>query len=248
MTKTLGRSLALVVAVAVGTAGCVARPAGAPPSPTATAAAIAAPATAPATQPAPSVAPMTAEEFWASLFAGDPDFATYPSLQALATDSDAVVVGSFAGLETGPTYAGEYGGAIVMGALTLKIDRVLHGEVQTKTPGTLVVLLLLGFRFAGHEADPWQERLASLQGAMPAGRGVFFLANMAAGVAKTGGDPKRPEADPYMYQVMSSQGYLRDVAGKVEAPIWHTSGWPESLRGRSFEDVVIEIERIRPVP
>lgn len=204
----------------------------------------AAPATAPPTQPAPSLTPMTAEEFWANLFDGDPDFATCPSLQA-AMDSDAIVVGSFAGLERGPTYTDEYGNVIFMGALTLKVDRVLHGEVKTKTPGTLVVLLNLGFAFAEHEPDPWQDRLASLQAAMPPGRGVFFLANMAAWVAKTGGDSKRSEADPYLYMVLSSQGYLRDVSGKVEPPSWHASGWPESLRARSFNEVVNEIAGIK---
>jgi hypothetical protein len=178
MTKTVGPPLLLVLAAALAFAGCVARPdvGAASPEPITTAEL----PPSPAIETAPSITPMTAEDFWASLFDGDRDFATYPSMQALAMDADAVVIASFASLERGPTYTDQYGNVMYEGALTLSIDRVLHGVVNTRTPGTLVVLVNLGFGFAEHAPDPWQERLASLQAAVPLGRGVFLLGNQGA--------------------------------------------------------------------
>lgn len=258
MTKIRRGPLGLLAVVALVFAGCVASPGAAPGTPSQvapSAAIVATPTSAPSavtpTQvpvPSPSVVPMTAAEFWASLFTGDSDFATYPSLTAIVSDTDAILVGSFTGLERGPTYTDEYGNVLFTGALTVHVERLLHGSVNTKKPGMVTVLVILGLARPEDAPYTYEDRLASLKAGMPAERGLFFLSNMAAWVAKFGGDPKRPEADPFMYEVMSSQGYVRDVKGLAEPPIRGTSAWPETLRGRPFDDVVAQIAAIEPVP
>lgn len=235
--------LGLLVAVALVAGGCVASPGAGPASPNETL--VLSPsenAPAPASlEPLPSIPQMSAGEFWAELVPGDPGAITYASLQAIVKDASAVVVASLGELERGPTYADEYGNVIYFGALTLKVQRVLYGDVTTKNPGTAKVLILLG---VGDATYAFEDRLASLQAAIPVERGIFFLVNMVDWVARTGGDASRPEADPYSYEVLGGQGFLRDVGGKVQPPLWSTSGWPQSLRGRVFDEVVAQIAAI----
>ena len=85
----------------------------------------------------------------------------------------------------------------------------------------------------------------------PRGRTVFFLSNMAEWVRKLGGSLEQPSADPYAYQVLGGQGFLRDLGGRGQparlsddALATMAGTWQEDLRGRPFDETVRALEAI----
>ena len=204
----------------------------------------------PSVAPAPeSSAPMSPDEAWAMLIPGDPGSVSYPSLAAIAMDSDAVVIASPGELVKGPDFPDEYGNTIHLASLTLNVDRVIRGSVSTRQPGTLTLRFWLGVGDAG--GYDYGDVFASLAASKPAGRAIFYLANMAALNTRMGGSPDHWQADPYGYQVLGGQGYLRDVNGLVVPPrvpdeaLSRMAGtWQTKLRGRSFDDVVSTLDAI----
>ncbi|MDA8237358.1 MAG: hypothetical protein M0T75_05665 [Chloroflexi bacterium] len=247
MTKQTG-TLALLIAIVALTGGCVASPGGLQPSagspnevPSATV-----PRGPGETQSA--LAALSPEDFWTALVPGDPAAVSYSSMEAILADADAVVLASLGNLTRGPAYADKYGNVSYWGVLTLEVDRVLHGSLDTKTPGTVALLVFLG---VGGATDTYDDRLAQLMAAKPAERGIFFLSNMAEWVRRSGGATDLPEADPHLCEVLGGQGFLRDVGGLVEPP--HLSPdqlatmagrWQEALRGRPFAEVVSAIAAV----
>ena len=136
MTKQTG-TLALLIAIVALTGGCVASPGGLQPSagspnevPSATV-----PRGPGETQSA--LAALSPEDFWTALVPGDPAAVSYSSMEAILADADAVVLASLGKLTRGPAYADKYGNVSYWGVLTLEVDRVLHGSLDTKTPERL---------------------------------------------------------------------------------------------------------------
>lgn len=245
--------LGLFVAIAVSSAGCVAnsgRGAGSP-DPSAgltpsTAVATATAADMATVAPSTSLEPLSADQAWAMLIPGDPASISYPSLAAIVSDADVVVIASPGKLVKGPDFTDEYGNVIYLASLTLNVERVISGTVATKAPGTLTLRTWLGVGDPG--GDNYGAEFARLVASRPSGRAVFFLANMAALNKRMGGPPDHPAADPYAYQILGGQGFLRDVGGQTEPPqlsedaLNRMAGrWQLALTGRRFVEVVAEI-------
>ncbi len=255
MTKIRRGPLALgpLVAVAVVAAGCVASPGAAATTPNGTVNPTPSPAAATATvEPWPSLAPLSADEAWAMLIPGDPASISYPSLVAITRDADAVVIATPGELVKGPDFTDESGNVIYLASLRLNVERVIRGTVKTTEPGTLTLRTWLGVDPGGYDYGAEFARLVASQ---PSGRGVFFLANMAALNERMGGPSDHFQADPYAYQILGGQGFLRDVGGLAEPPRLSDDAldimagtWQTALRGRSFDEVVAEIATIKPVP
>ena len=246
------RVLSLVAIVAAAAAGCTAAPAGAG------GAAAGGPSLRPSqstpTQPsdpspATSIEPLSADEAWAMLIPGDPASISYRSPAALMRDADLVVVATTGELTEGPDFTDEYGNVIHLASLTLNVERVLRGTVKTREPGTLTLRTWLGVGDPG--GYDYADTFASLATSPISGRGVFFLANMAALNTRMGGPPDHPAADPYAYQIQGGQGFLRDVGGRVEPPrlsedaLFTMAGrWQEDLRGQPFDALVRSLDAI----
>lgn len=247
------RKLALLVFFsAIGTAACVSPSAGGAlpprgdPSPGSSQT-----ASAPAIDPTPvlSLAPVTPDDAWAMLIPGDPASISYPSLAELARDADAVVIASPGALVKGPDFTDEYGNVIHLATLTLNVERLIRGSIKTRQPGTLALWISLGVGDPG--GYDYAEYFARLLDAKPSGRAIFHLKNMAAWNEKMGGPADHPQADPYAYQILGGQGFLRDVNARIEPPALSpdtlatmAGTWQSDLRGRPFAEVVQSLDRI----
>jgi len=196
----------------------------------------------------PSLEALSVEDAWAMLIPGDPASISYPSLSAIARDADVVVVATPGELVKGPANADEYGITAYMATLTLNIERVVRGKVNSRQPGTLALWVLLG---VGDSRYDYQAEFDRLLGNVPRGRTIFFLSNMAEWTRKFGGSPDQPAADPYAYEVLGGQGFLRELNGKLEparlsndALATMAGRWQEDLRGRPFDETVRALEAI----
>lgn len=250
MTRLSGLAL-VVLALATGTAACVAPSAGAPagtlssPSP-------AVPASTPPDSAAvalPSLEPLSADEAWAMLIPGDPTSISYRSPAALMRDADLVVVGRLGGVRAGPDNADKYGVVAYLASVTLDVERVIRGTLVTREPGTLTLWVVIGIGDGGSDFSAQVDQFAT---SVPRGeRAVLFLVNMAAKAGRNDFPADDPQADPYAYQILGGQGFLRDVGGRVEPPGLSADAlaimagrWQEDLRGRPFDQVVRSLEAI----
>ena len=183
------------------------------------------------------------------LIPGDPASISYPSLATLARDADAIVIASPGALVKGPDFTDEYGNVIYLASLTLNVERVFRGTVSTREPG------LLTLRFGLGVGDPggydYGDNFSRLVASHLSGRAIFFLANMAALNKRMGGPADHFQADPYAYQILGGQGFLRDVNARIEPPALSpdtlatmAGTWQSDLRGRPFAEVVQSLDRI----
>lgn len=232
---------ALLPALGLLLAACVAAP-GATPSGVVHASATPGSPVPASPTPLPVLAP---EEFWAALVPGDPAAISYPSLDAIVRAADVTLVARLGELQRGPVFVDEYDMASYWGLLTLEVEDIVRGSAKMRSKGAVTVLVLLG---VGRPGESFEDRYPQLAESKPAGRGVFFLSNMAAWVERFGGDPDSAEADPYLHEVLGGQGYLREVDGVVQPPLLTSDEldamagtWQEALRGADFDDVVAEI-------
>jgi hypothetical protein len=234
---------ALVAGGCVASSGAIAPSSNLEASPTPSFGAVA-PTTSPA--PPPSPEPLSPDQAWALLIPGDPAAISYPSLEAIVRAADLVVVGRLGNLAYGPTNADEYGVIGYMTSLSVEVDRVLLGAPRSRVPGTVTLWVVLGLGDRSYDYRPEFERLSA---AISRGeRAIFFLVNMAEKASRNGFPLDDPQADPYAYQILGGQGFLRDVAGRVEPPqlsedaLGRMAGrWQLALRGRPFDEVVAEI-------
>lgn len=256
MTRLPNLTLVLSIA-AVAATGCSAEPTGVGGAPMVVGRSAqpsqAVPAQTADSSPLPSPEPLSADEAWAMLIPGDPASISYRSPAALMRASDVVVLATMGELIEGPdfTVTSETGRVDIVhqASLTLKVERVIRGTVKTREPGTLTLRTWFGVGDPG--GYDYADTFASLAASPMSGRGVFFLANMAALNTRSGGPPDHPAADPYAYQIQGGQGFLRDVGGRIEPPrlsedaLFTMAGrWQEDLRGQPFDQAVRSLEAI----
>jgi hypothetical protein len=131
----------------------------------------------------------------------------------------------------------------------LNVEQVIRGVVRTKVPGSITLRTWLGVGDPG--GYDYGDDFARLAASRPSDRGLFILANMAEWARKVGGSPDHPTADPYVYQILGGQGFLRDVGGLALPPrlcddalATMAGTWQEDLRGRPFDETVRALEAI----
>lgn len=243
ITRLTGRVGSLLVVLLIAGA-CTAGPGATPQSLAPTTSQISSPAQ-PVVSPTP-VAPMSPDAFWAGLFSGEPDAVTYPSVGELIKGSDAVVLASFVGVTSGPNSDAGSGYTNYMATVTLQVDRVLHGSLRSGS-GTVPLAVFLGVGPAGTTENPYAAFIKQMITSMPHERGVLFMVNMAAYYQRFDPDASS-RYDPSAYQVTSSQGLVRDVAGVAQPPSNAPGAWPMTFKGRPFDDVLSEIASVKPGP
>lgn len=158
----------------------------------------------------------------------------YGSLAEITGDSHLIVRGRVTGIQTGQLELFD-GSVIGMVFGVVRIDEVLKGAPEAKTPGTILVAELA--QAGMPEAD------------LPAGEVLLFLKNYAQERIDTGNDQAKDPDDRYYYSRPNSyQSVLRRFDGVVEIvdgpPGWEQAlgPFPSRLDGHSF---VQTINRIR---
>ena len=196
--------------------------------------------------PEPTPAKLSADQFWASLFAGDPDFAAYPSIRALESDATAVVVARMESISEAPPYKDRYGNLMFRAAAALDVEATLHGSVNARSPGVVSVQVVLGYQFAGHNPDAWGALLSSLQASVVKERAILFLIDEKTDWERANAQENPTAPDPTLYLVIASNGFIRDDSGVARTSILTTKAWTESIDGRPFDEVVAEVAGTKP--
>lgn len=178
----------------------------------------------------------------------DPASISYSSLAAIARDADAVVIASPGELVKGPTFVDKYGNDIHLASLTLDVERVIRGMVNTKRLGTLTLWIPLSVSTSGYGYAEYFDNLAA---SAPSGRAIFHLKNMAEWARKFGAPLDDPQADPYAYQILGGQGFLREIDGLAKPPLLSGDAlatmagtWQLDLQGDPFDEVVHTLDAI----
>jgi len=239
-----GKLVPVWIVVVALVSGCVA--AGAPATEPGPVTPHATPAIGGQPTPAPTPEELSADQFWASLFDGDPDFAAYPSLESLAGDATAVVVAAITSVDEGPSFTDEYKNVQFRAVASLDVQEVLVGKVNALVPGTTSVLITLGVQFAGHEPDPWQARLASLKASLPHERAILFLIDEATFWSLGKAPTPATAPDPMHYLVFASNGFIRDDNGVARPSTLTETAWTNAIDGQPFDDVVAEVAAMKP--
>ncbi len=187
----------------------------------------------------PPLPPLSQDEFWTSLFYGDPDFTAFPSLGALIGASDAVAVVSLEQVVPGPSYDAGSKKTEFDAYVTVHVERVLHGSLpQDSIP--IIVLLSLG----DNPTDA-ALRLVQLQTSMPKEEGILFLQSLVKwDESLTGSSTSR--YDPSVYQVLSAQGVFRNAKGVAKAATNAPGDWPTKFNGVNFGSVISLIASTKP--
>jgi hypothetical protein len=183
---------------------------------------------------------MTDDVFWASLVSGELDAVTYPSVDQLIGDTDAVLVGSFVSVVAGPNDKDEYGNTNHLATLSFHVARILHGTLNRSTTGTIPVAVFFGAGPAGAMVDPFAKQIQALQASISKEQSVLFLVNMAAWDERYTHKTTSPY-DRSAYQIVSRQGILRDVDGAAQPLPGAPGTWPGSFSGRPFDQVVAQL-------
>ncbi len=185
---------------------------------------------------------MAPDAFWASLFSGEPEAVNYPSLpslSAMASDSDLVVLGTLESVTAGPDSDVGSGSTNHMLTVRVRVERVLRGDLPAGAT-TVPVTVFLGVGPAGG-ANPYADEIARRAAAMPRERGVFFLQNLVAYYSRFDATAAK-RYDPSVYQVSSLQGVVRDDAGTARVSARAPGSWAAALGGKPFGDVLAGIE------
>lgn len=189
-----------------------------------------------ASQALPAMEP---DAFWASLFSGEPEAVNYPSLSAMASDSDLVVLGTMESVTAGPDSDAGSGSTNHMLTVRVRVERALRGNLPAGAT-TVPVAVFLGVGPTGG-ANPCADEIARRAAAMPRERGVFFLQNVVAYYSRFDATAAK-RYDPSVYQVSSLQGIVRDDAGTARVPARAPGSWVAALGGKPFATALAGIE------
>lgn len=186
----------------------------------------------------PTLPELTPDQFWPRLVNGDPEAVTYNSIADIARDSDAVVVGTVQAVEKGPNLTDQYGTVGYCATAIVIVERGVSGRQKPSPSDSIRIWAFLG---AGDASYDFSDVYAQLASSIPDERALFFLANTVSWAERIGAEDSDAMVDPEAYIVLGGQGYLREVGGKVAAPMI-VSGWPKSVVGERFDAVVRSLE------
>jgi len=170
--------------------------------------------------------PWPVAEFWLQVSPGGVALEVYGSLDDLAREADAVVVGRAIDIDFGREIPGDSSGS-AFGTLTIEVVDAIIGELAD---GTAIKV-----EFFMSDARLYPRFAARL----PAERVILFLRNKGLEAQRLGQDPSGPLAGFDYYRVVGPQGYLRDSNGLVEPPIDAADPWLAGLRGSSFDGMMV---------
>lgn len=182
----------------------------------------------PAVSDAPSQDPLRASnDFWNGLTVQGLEAEHFGSLPDMTKSADLVVVGRLTDISAGREVRdleAEAAGAdrrdssVFFGDATIVTEPAAFGP---SAPSTVTLELLL----------PNPDLLPSLAAAVPKERAVFFLRDLH-------------RAEP-IYRLVSTQGILREIDGRVRVGVSVEYGFPRTLDGSNFENLLHEIDRLR---
>jgi len=178
------------------------------------------------------------EHFWGLLAVNGSPIAHFDTLDAMADDSDLVVVGRIVRVAPGREVrdlgaeAEEFPreeASVYFAEATLVVDEALKG-----VPGKAVKLQLL---------LPKPGVLEQIQQGLPTERGIYFLRDMGAYFAKE--NPKSGLATTLKdtFDFVSPQGLIRDLNTTVGVTADEGDAFLNTLTRRTFLDVLAETRR-----
>lgn len=239
MNRSSTFELGLVAVVAAGLllAGCVAPTAGGKPP-------AASPVKPPPTRMSDSgggspevldLRPWPEDAFWLQVAPGGLALYVYPSLKAMVTGVDLVVVGRAQAVLPGrPLPDQDKSNGYGLGTIRFVVEDVLAGKPAEPNPNVLLVQFVMGDR----------RLLPRYTGRIPTERVVLFLANLGEHAERIGQDPNGPGLGYEYYSIQGPQGYLREVQGTMIPPAGVEDEWLKSLQGRPFDAVLDEIRAL----
>ncbi len=174
------------------------------------------------------LSPWPADEFWLQVSPGGMALYVYPSLTDMTKGVDLVVIGRVTEIADGrpiPAEAGAEGYGL--GTIALSIEEVLRGEPVETKPGIVSVEFLMGDA----------RLLPRYTSRIPSERVILFLMNKGLDAKRHGQDPNGPLAGYDVYAIQGPQGYLREVDGRIDAPIGLDDAWLFDLDGQTFPEV-----------
>ncbi len=183
---------------------------------------------------ATDVAPRS-DRFWELLAVNGSPMAHFETLDAMADESDLVVVGRIVNVTPGREvrdldaetegYAREEA-SVYFADATLVVDEALKGD-----PGTDVKLQLL---------LPQPGVLEQVQPDLPTERGIYFLRDMGAYFAKENPESGLATTLKGTYDFVSPQGLIRDLNGAVGVAADEGDTFLHEMSQRTFEVVLVE--------
>ncbi len=175
------------------------------------------------------------DRFWELLAVNGSPMAHFNTLDAMADESDLVVVGRIVSVAPGREvrdldaeaegYAREEA-SVYFADATLVVDEALKGD-----PGKDVKLQLL---------LPQPGVLEQVQADLPTERGIYFLRDMGAYFAKENPESGLATTLQGTYDFVSPQGLIRDLNGAVGVTADEGDTWLHELARRTFTEVLAD--------
>ncbi len=155
----------------------------------------------------------------------------FSALAEMSASSDVVLVGTIRELTPGAIIVGDpldgASGQIQFMTASLTVTRVIRGEVS----GPLLVDLFI----------PNPTQMADLISRRPEGRAIYFLRSQDRASATAG--QVVPAGLRGHFRLISSQGLLRDIGGKIAIPPLAESAFLRALDGQDFGALLDTLSR-----
>lgn len=193
--------------------------------------------------PGNSSKPLDHSSFWTTgVSNGTPgafEVERYQSLAAMAGAADAVVLGRIVSVSEGPRGGdpGNPADSFATQDVIVEVDEVLSGSLP-ETDRQRVRLQSPSITVAQTEL-------------LPSSPALFFLRSRELEAERLDLPPEQAQKEIGLYRIVSSQGLLADVNGKVYAAAVerdHGSEFPLELEGLSFSAIVKQVEAADRAP
>ena len=155
-----------------------------------------------------------------------------PSLAAMVTGSDVVVVGRVTAIAAGRTFGNA--DPLHYAAVTVEVESIVAGSLRP-TDGTALTLEVPLFGGVGE--------LREMRAALPT-RGLFFLRNKGTSAAAAGLSSAQQRGEAGFYRLMTFDAAILDRAGR--AAVGEARGYLAALSGIGFSEAVAIVHDAGP--
>lgn len=169
----------------------------------------------------------SSQRFWSLLYIRALEVEHYDSLATMAQASDTVLVGVVESVRLGRQVGESY--PISYAVVTVRPRDILKGP-DSELVSLEVVL-------------PSSDRLTALQASLPQEDAIFFLRDKAAEALRLGLPDAEIAAGKGYFRLVSSQGVLRNLNGRIGIPIASEDAFLLQLSGKAFAPIMDEVAK-----
>jgi hypothetical protein len=173
----------------------------------------------------------SSDHFWAHFAVQGLEVERYAHLAALATSSDAVILGRVTSVKEGRIAGNELSGFVAYATIAIEVGEVLRSSLPIGTTVSLEVMV------------PERTILSDVAATLPAEDALFFLRNKGLEVAKLGWSRAAQELEWSYYRLAVSDGLFRNFDGRARVAIGAEADFVLAWEGRPFGDLVAEVSR-----